>query len=168
MKGITMAFGNKPTAPIAQKPPVTPVAPVTPTVVPKPSAPVAADPWADFGSDDTLVVNYSRGPRIDVEATTPAPIRTAVEKSLTEFGEVKTVGRKTVKAGNPKYRDQKCGTPEKAKELVKILKRYARGRKAGEISMTAFPLASDSTVVHWAATPKRTKTAKPKAATPAK
>ena len=66
----------------------------------------------------------------------------------------------TLPAGTPKYYDLDLGSNEKVAEFKQHIKRYAKHRPDGQISVRAYTSPKIPTVVHFAATPFNTRARK--------
>jgi hypothetical protein len=120
-----------------------------------PTAPkTPAFDWADLGTVEDVQQGYVRGPRVDIESEVPEVLRKRVEDNYTRYmaQEPNDKGERT-----PVWVRQPCGTEQRAKEFARLVKRYGKYRKAGEITVRAVPDAKDNTAVRFCAKPKETK-----------
>ena len=93
-----------------------------PTVVVKETKPVFS--WDDLPAP--VEAEYVRNPRIDVVADTPQIIRERAHESYDRY--VKAFNESDGKKLDlrPLWRQQNCGSSERAEAFVKLLKRYGR------------------------------------------
>lgn len=107
--------------------------------------------WANLGELQEAKQGYQRKATINVEDETPAPIKDRVEKSFAqnqpdEDGNIDT-----------KWSLQECGTSEMAKTFQELARRYAKYRKAGQVTFRSPKLSDDDTSVKFAVKPFETR-----------
>jgi hypothetical protein len=122
------------------------------------------DPWASIAATAEFAPVFKRGPAVDVERDIPASLRILFEQSLTEYGmEFPHPSGNTLPANTPKYRHLNAGSLDKADELIKLGKKWAKNRRVdgaednGQVSIRIFAAkhqdGGKSSTVHYAVSP---------------
>ena len=97
--------------------------------------------WDDLtnATPDTIYVKPNNGGRrVDILKEVPEMIRDTLEDLYELYGQDYTTPKgRRVKAGDPKYLDWDAGSPERAAQFIKLAKKYADYRPAGQTTVRA-------------------------------
>lgn len=116
--------------------------------------------WADMPAE--METEYTRNTRLDVEKDTPDVIKTRMRESFDRYIVALTEAEAEGKKGpdvSLLWREQSCGTAERAAEFIRLAKRY--GRNCDPV-MTVYAIVSEqnATVVKYLARVAVTRTRK--------